>query len=358
MKNNKSQYNSTIHTKFAESNTDSTKNTLDSVNPPPLTYYKKSQKPILAIIVPFYNEREIILKSLEIFYSKLQELQDIVDSASFVVFVDDGSSDDGAILLKDVIVDLKNIVLISLDKNKGHQNALLCGYEFASDKCDCVISIDCDLEQDIDKMVEFLDAFNTGSDVVFGVREDRNGDGFFKKISAHCFYKLMALFGTKIIKNHADYRLLSQRALQLLAQYKEVNLFLRGIVVELGLKSSVVNFSVKKRAVGKSKYNIRKMLSLALNGITSFSTAPLRGIFIGGIVISAISAMLGIYGIFIAIFTDSAITGWASIVVPIYFLGGIQMLSLGIIGEYIGKVYGESKGRPRYTIKEIIDKRE
>lgn len=307
--------------------------------------------------MPFYNEREIILQSLEIFYSKLQELQNIIDSASFIVFINDGSSDDGAILLKEAIANLKNIVLISLDKNKGHQNALLCGYEFARDKCDCAISIDCDLEQDIDKMAEFLDAFKAGSEVVFGVRNDRKSDGFFKKFSAHCFYKLMALFGTKIIKNHADYRLLSQRALGLLAQYKEVNLFLRGIVMELGLKSSIVYFSVKKRTAGKSKYSLTKMLSLALNGITSFSTAPLRMIFIGGIVISAISAMLGIYGIFVAIFTDSAITGWASIVVPIYFLGGIQMLSLGIIGEYISKIYKESKGRPRYTIKEIIDKR-
>ena len=219
--------------------------------PPPR--FNKSQKPILAIIVPFYNEKEIILQSLKIFYSKLQTLQDIVDSASFIVFVDDGSSDNGAILLKDAIVDFKNIVLISLDKNKGHQNALLCGYKFVSDKCDCAISVDCDLEQDIDKIAEFLDAFRAGSEIVFGVREDRNSDGFFKKFSAHCFYKLMALFGTKIIKNHADYRLLSQRALRLITQYKEVNLFLRGLVVELGLKSSIVYFSVKKRTAGKSK---------------------------------------------------------------------------------------------------------
>lgn len=313
-------------------------------------------KPKLAIIVPFYNEEEIILKSLDVFLKELQSLQNEIDSTSFICFIDDGSKDKGAILLKNAIANLNNVILISLDKNKGHQNALLCGYEFVSDKCDCAISIDCDLQQDIKKMSDFLRAFKNGDEIVFGVRVDRKSDSVFKKLSAILFYKMMNIFGAKIIKNHADYRLVSKRALTRIVQYSEVNLFLRGIVLDIGLKSSIVYFDVKKRELGKSKYNVKKMLSLALNGITSFSSVPLRLIFIIGIIISVISAILGIYGIIIAIFTDSAITGWASIVVPIYFLGGIQMLCLGVIGEYIGKVYSESKRRPRYTIKEIIDK--
>lgn len=307
--------------------------------------------------MPFYNEEEIILASLEALLDKLKSLESIIDSASFIVFIDDGSSDTGAIVLKNAIKTLKNITLISLSKNVGHQNALLCGYEYVKDKCDCAISIDCDLQQDIDKMQDFLEAFLGGSEIVFGVREDRKSDGVFKKGSAVAFYKLMSLFGAKIIKNHADYRLVSNKALHLITQYSEVNLFLRGIFLELGLQSSVVYFSVKKREAGKSKYSLKKMLSLALNGITSFSTVPLRLISFGGIIISILSGILGAYGIFIAIFTDSAIVGWASVVVPIYFLGGIQMLSLGIIGEYIGKIYSESKRRPRYIIKDIMNEK-
>lgn len=250
----------------------------------------------------------------------------------------------------------KNTTLLSLSKNVGHQNALLAGMEYARDKCDCAISIDCDLEQDISKIDEFIEHFRNGSDIVFGVREDRASDGVFKRFSANCFYKMMRLFGVNIITNHADYRLLSNRALKYLALYKEVNLFLRGIFLELGLRHSIVHFKVSKREAGVSKYTLKKMLGLALNGITSFSLVPLRVVSLLGIIISLISSILGVYGIIMAIFSDSIVPGWASLVVPIYFLGGLQILSLGILGEYIGKIYLETKKRPRYIIKEVVEK--
>ena len=311
--------------------------------------------PKLAIIIPLFNEEEILSKSIHRFCAKLDELKqkNIINKNSFIVFVDDGSVDSSFGILQDCINE-NNIIALKLSKNVGHQNALLAGLQYVRDKCDCAISIDCDLEQDIDKIDEFLAHFKNGCDIVFGVRKDRFSDGFFKKYSSVFFYKTMEILGVKVIKNHADYRLLSNKALRFLDEFKEVNLFLRGIVLEIGLKNAIVYFDVKKREFGKSKYSLAKMLTLALNGITSFSITPLRMIFLLGFFIAFISGIFGIYGIFIAIFGDSAVPGWASIVVPVYFLGGIQMLSLGIIGEYLGKVYKESKSRPRYLIDEIL----
>lgn len=294
-------------------------------------------------------------KSIRVFSKKLDNLKSnkYISRDSFLVFIDDGSVDSSFDILKSLI-NTNNIVVLKLSKNVGHQNALLAGLQYVVDKCDCAISIDCDLEQDIDKIDEFLEHFRNGCDIVFGVRNDRQSDGLFKKCSALLFYKIMNAFGVKILKNHADYRLLSNKALKFLREFKEVNLFLRGIFLEIGLKSAIVYFDVKQREFGKSKYSLSKMLSLALNGITSFSTAPLRLIFIIGFLIAIISGILGIYGIAIAVFSNSAVPGWASIVVPVYFLGGIQILSLGIIGEYLGKIYKESKSRPRYFIDKVV----
>ena len=311
--------------------------------------------PKLAIVVPFYNEEEILRTSINAFIQKLENLKskDLVSSDSFLVFIDDGSVDSSFEILHSFI-NTNNIIALKLSKNVGHQNALLAGLEYVCDKCDCAISIDCDLEQDINKIDEFLYCFRNGCDIVFGVRNNRKSDGLFKKASAILFYTLMNIFGVKIIKNHADYRLLSAKALRFLSEFKEVNLFLRGIFLEMGLKSAIVYFDVKQRECGKSKYSLSKMLSLALNGITSFSTAPLRMIFILGFLIAICSGIFGIYGLAVAIFSDSVVPGWASIVIPVYFLGGIQILSLGIIGEYLGKIYKESKSRPRYFIDKVI----
>lgn len=317
----------------------------------------KKPCPILALIVPCYNESEIIAMSMQTIHHKLESLKTrkIIDIQSFVIYVDDGSKDSTLEIME---ANLHNSnVIIKLSSNRGHQNALIAGLEYAYNQCDCAISIDGDLEQDIHKIDEFIGHYMQGSEVVFGVRQDRNTDSAFKKITALGFYKFMNIFGVNIIKNHADYRLLSNKAIGFLREYKESNLFLRGIILELGLRHSIVIFEVKARQMGKSKYTLKKMLSLALNGITSFSIAPLRIIFILGFVISILSVFLGVYGVLVAIFSDNVVPGWASIVVPIYFLGGIQMLSLGIIGEYIGKTYQEAKHRPRYCIESIIDKR-
>ncbi|RDU57635.1 glycosyltransferase [Helicobacter sp. MIT 99-5507] len=313
------------------------------------------QSPKLAIVIPLFNEEEILQKSINLFCVKLDRLKqnNIVSKDSFIIFIDDGSVDSSFDILQ-TCIDKNNIIALKLSKNVGHQNALLAGLQYARNKCDCAISIDCDLEQDIDRIDEFLLHFKSGCDIVFGVRKDRFSDGFFKKWSSIFFYKMMEILGVKVIKNHADYRLLSNKALGFLDEFKEVNLFLRGIVLEIGLKSAIVYFDVKKREFGKSKYSLAKMLGLALNGITSFSITPLRIIFVFGFLIAFVSSIFGIYGIYIAIFSDSAVPGWASVVVPIYFLGGIQILSIGIIGEYLGKVYKESKSRPRYLIDKVI----
>ncbi|WP_394984545.1 glycosyltransferase [uncultured Helicobacter sp.] len=244
-------------------------------------------------------------------------------------------------------------IALRLSANKGHQNALLAGLEYASKRCDCAISIDCDLQDDINVLDSFIQKFRDGADIVYGVRKRRRSDSVFKKYSALGFYKLMHLMGVKIIYNHADYRLLSKRAIESLMSFKEVNLFLRGIVPLLGYKSDVVYYDRLSRELGKSKYPLRKMLSFAWNGITSFSVMPLRLVSALGFVFFMLSLGIGGYALYIKLFTDNALWGWASTLIPLSFFSGIQLLSLGVIGEYIGKIYSESKHRPRYFIQEI-----
>ncbi|WP_394965721.1 glycosyltransferase [uncultured Helicobacter sp.] len=244
-------------------------------------------------------------------------------------------------------------IALKLSTNKGHQNALLAGLEYASTRCDCAISIDCDLQQDEQKLDEFIQKYKNGADIVMGIRNDRDTDTIFKKYTALGFYKLMNLMGVKLTKNHADYRLLSQKALNALLNHKESNLFLRGIVDNIGFSKTYVFFDVKPRNIGESKYPLRKMLSFAWNGITSFSIMPLRLVSILGFVFFILSLGLGAYALYVKIFTDNALWGWASTIIPFSFFSGVQLLSLGIIGEYIGKIYTESKHRPRYFIEDI-----
>lgn len=243
---------------------------------------------------------------------------------------------------------------LKLSRNVGHQNALLAGLEFVSTRCDCAISIDADLQDDIGVFGGFIAAFVAGSEVVYGVRRSRASDTAFKRSTALAFYDFMELLGVKIVHNHADYRLLSARAIHALLSYKEVNLFLRGIVPLLGFESATIEYDRLERQAGESKYPLRKMLSFAWNGITSFSIVPLRVVSVIGFVFFVLSIIFGGYVLFVRLFTDWAVYGWASTLIPLSFFSGIQLLSLGVIGEYIGKIYQESKARPRYFLEQVL----
>ncbi|RDU57582.1 glycosyltransferase family 2 protein [Helicobacter sp. MIT 99-5507] len=317
---------------------------------------KNSQElnPTIYLIVPCYNEEEIINLSVESLDSKIQNLinNKIINKQSKIVFVNDGSKDKTLEILK--ALKKENIIIINLSRNCGHQNALLAGLEYAIDKCDLAISLDCDLQDDINAIDSMVERFKDGYEVVYGVRDDRSSDSFFKRFSAQSFYDLMHFLGVKIVKNHADYRALSNRAIKSLLTFREVNLFLRGIIPLLGYKSCHIFYKRNARVAGSSKYPFLKMLSFALDGITSFSVQPLRILSILGAIISLASLFFGIWAL-VVYFMGGTISGWTSVVVPMYFLGGVQILGLGILGEYIGKIYKESKSRPRYFIDSIID---
>ncbi|RDU65544.1 glycosyltransferase family 2 protein [Helicobacter sp. MIT 14-3879] len=311
------------------------------------------QTPTLYLVVPCYNESEIIKLSIETINKKLESLinKKAIKKKSKIIFVNDGSKDNTLDLLKQYKTKL--IEIISLSTNKGHQNALLAGLNYAKDNCDIAISLDCDLQDDIDLIDKFVEKYKEGFEIVYGVRNNRKEDSFFKAYSAMAFYKIMKFLGVDIVYNHADYRLLSNRVLKCLLEFKEVNLFLRGIIPMLGFKSCKLYYKRNKRVAGESKYPFIKMLSFAIDGITSFSIKPLRILNLIGILISLFSLIIGIWAL-ISYFIGNTISGWTSIVVPMYFLGGIQIIGLGIIGEYIGKIYKESKKRPLYFVDEII----
>ena len=310
--------------------------------------------PILYLVIPCYNESEIIKLSMDTIDKKMQNLIDFgaVSKKSKIIFVNDGSKDNTLHLLKKHKTKLMQIV--SLSANKGHQNALLAGLSYAKDKCDCVISLDCDLQDDINLIDRFVESYASGYEVVYGVRNDRKEDSFFKRFSATAFYRLMKILGVDIVYNHADYRLLSNRALGHLLEFSEVNLFLRGIVPLLGFKSTKLYYKRFARVAGQSKYPFFKMLSFAIDGITSFSVKPLRILTLLGAIIALFSFCVGVWAL-ITKAMGEAVSGWTSMVVSMYFLGGIQLLGLGIMGEYIGKIYRETKRRPLYFVEEIIE---
>lgn len=311
----------------------------------------------LYMVVPCYNEEELLLDTGHKLWKKIEELvgKGLIDEDSRVLFIDDGSSDDSWSLIKD-LGDQSNVFQgIRFSRNEGHQNALLGGYHYAYHLgADAVISIDADLQQDINAVDEFMQANINGYDIVYGIRRSRSTDGILKKITAHCFYCIMDVLGAGIIRNHADYRLLSRRALKALLEYDEKMLFLRGMVRILGFKETKVYFDVKGREKGKSKYSISKMFSLALNGITSFSIKPIRIIFYIGILIMFVSIAMVAYDIVIWM-RGIAVAGWASILCSLWMLGGLNFIFLGVIGEYIGKVYMESKHRPLFHVRERMN---
>ena len=313
-------------------------------------------KPKLAIVVPCYNEEEVLPRTAKRLLEVLDGLisPNKINDESFILFVDDGSKDRTWTIIEDLTKQNTKIKGLKLTRNFGHQNALLAGMEYIFNKCDCLITIDADLQHDEQAIGEFVQKYIDGAEIVLGIRKDRKVDSIFKKLTALIFYQLLLKMGVNIIKNHADYRLISNTALKALLEFKEVNLFLRGLIHLIGFKTDYVFFDVKERFAGQTKYPLRKMLALALDGITSFSVVPLRLITLIGFLIFMGSLIMSGYIFYTAIFTNKSVPGWASTVLPIYFIGGVQLLSLGIIGEYIGKIYMETKRRPRYIVEKEI----
>ncbi|MGR1083730.1 glycosyltransferase family 2 protein [Olegusella massiliensis] len=310
--------------------------------------------PKLIIVVPCYNESEVLPITAGMFKQEIETLisKNKIDADSHILFVDDGSKDDTWQLIEEFTHANPVFLGMSLSRNRGHQNALLAGLMEAKDMCDITISIDADGQDDITAMEKMLDEYLSGSEIVYGVRSDRRSDTFFKRTSAQSFYKLLSKLGVETVYNSADYRLMSSRALNSFAEFKEVNLFLRGMVPLVGYKYSIVTYERHERLAGSSHYPLKKMIALAIDGITSLSVQPITYITMLGFIISLLSFIAAIWAIVVAC-CGKSVSGWASMTVIICLLGGIQLISLGVIGEYIGKIYLETKSRPRF----IIDKR-
>jgi len=310
----------------------------------------------IAIVVPCYNEEEVLPETAKRLSEKLQFYFDnnIVDKKSKIVFVDDGSKDNTWNIIEQYYTQNPEYFSgIKLSRNRGHQNALLCGLLTVKDHFDAAISIDADLQDDIEVIDRMIDKFKNGYEIVYGVRDNRKKDSFFKRATAQGFYKLMRTLGVDIVYNHADFRLMGKNALEALSEYGEVNLFLRGIIPLLGFKTSIEYYTRAERFAGVSKYPIGKMIKFATEGITSFSIKPIRMISTLGVLIFTVSIAMIIY-FFIRYFTGYTVSGWASIACSLWGIGGLILFSIGMIGEYIGKIYLETKNRPRYHIEHFL----
>lgn len=310
----------------------------------------------LWFIVPCYNEEEVVedtAKRLKDKYMRLLE-KGMISSESRIIFIDDGSKDRTWEIIKALHEENAIFIGVKLAHNRGHQNALMAGMMYAKDRCDCIISLDADLQDDIEVVDEFIDKYKSGTHIVYGVRHNRGKDSMFKRGTAGLFYKIMNALGAETIQNHADYRLMSNKALEALEGYKEVNLFLRGVVPLIGLKTETVYYERKERMAGKTKYPLKRMISFALDGITSFSVKPLRIISLLGMLCSILSVGGLIYALSSYIF-GYTVPGWTAIVCSIWLLGGIQLLCLGVVGEYIGKIFSEVKQRPRFFVEDILE---
>ena len=312
--------------------------------------------PVLYIIIPCYNEQEVLPITAPLFLGKLQSLIQLgkISDQSRVLFVNDGSKDRTWEIIAELSRQDEHFSGISQSRNRGHQNAVLAGLMEAKDRCDITISIDCDGQDDIDAMDEMVDAYQNGFDVVYGVRSSRRTDTFFKRFTAQSFYKFLAAMGAEVVYNHADYRLISSRVLQEFANFGEVNLFLRGLIPLVGFQSTTVSYSRAERMAGESHYPLKKMIGLAVDGVTSLSVKPLQLITGFGIFVALVS-FIGCLWALITALCGKTVAGWASMTCIVCFVGGVQLISLGIIGEYIGKIYLETKHRPRYIISERTD---
>ena len=311
------------------------------------------EKPILYIVIPCYNEEAVLPVTSGMFLKKITDLAAAgkVSDASRVMFVNDGSKDKTWEIIEGLAASDAHYEGVCLSRNRGHQNALLAGLMTAKEYADVTISIDCDGQDDINAMDAMIDEYLAGVDVVYGVRSKRATDTWFKRTTAEGFYHVMRMLGADVVFNHADYRLMSKRALEGLAEFGEVNLFLRGLVPLVGYRCSSVYYERAERLAGKSHYPLKKMLAFAFDGITSLSTKPLRLITMAGMLVSIVS-FLAIIGTIVTKLFGYTVTGWASMVCAVYFLGGVQLLGIGVIGEYVGKIYSETKRRPRFIISE------
>ena len=312
--------------------------------------------PILYIVIPCYNEQEVLPITAPMFLNKINSLSNAgkISEKSRVLFVNDGSRDKTWEIITYLSKQDSRYCGICLSRNRGHQNALLAGLMEAKDKCDITISIDCDGQDDINAMDEMVNEYHNGCEIVYGVRSSRETDTFFKRTTAQSFYKLMSSMGVETIYNHADYRLISSKALNEFANFEEVNIFLRGMIPLVGFKSTSVFYERKERIAGESHYPLKKMLALAFDGITSLSVKPIRLITAFGTVVALLSFIGIIWSVIVALIGKS-VAGWASLTSILCFLGGVQLMSLGVIGEYVGKIYLETKKRPRFIISERTD---
>lgn len=312
--------------------------------------------PTVYFVIPCYNEEEVLAETTTRLTEKMVQMyrDGLADENSRILYVDDGSKDKTWELITKFHEENPLVEGLKLARNRGHQNALLAGLMTAKDKCDCAISLDADLQDDTDVLDEFVKKYMDGCDVVYGVRNKRETDTVFKKTTALGFYKFMKVLGVDIVYNHADYRLMSKRALEGLAEYKEVNLFLRGIVPLIGYRHDYVYYDRHERFAGESKYPLKKMIAFAVDGITSFSVKPLRLISSFGIIIS----LLSVFGLLYALISHIlgvTVPGWTAIVCSIWLLGGIQLFCVGIVGVYVGKIYNEVKQRPRYRVETYLE---
>lgn len=313
-------------------------------------------KPILTIVIPCYNEEAVLPITAPMFLQKIRHLSSTgkIDENSRILFVDDGSKDRTWQIISSLAAQDSHYTGIRQSRNRGHQNAVLAGLMEAKKTCDITISIDCDGQDDLDAMDKMVEEYLGGSEIVYGVRSDRSSDSFFKRFTAQSFYKILSKMGVDTVYNHADYRLVSKKALEAFSDFGEVNLFLRGMFPLVGFRASCVSYERHERIAGKSHYPLKKMIALAVDGITSLSTKPLHMIVGLGIGIALLSFLGVLWSVIVAL-TGNAVSGWASTVCIVCFIGGIELVCTGVIGEYIGKIYMEVKHRPRYIISERTD---
>lgn len=312
-------------------------------------------EPVLAVVVPCYNEAEALPLSMPRLLEVLDTLtaEKKISPRSYVLCVDDGSRDKTWEVIAELHRKDARVRGIALAHNRGHQYALLAGLMTVRTQCDAAVSIDADMQDDPKAIIAMVDKFRHGAEIVYGVRSSRATDTWFKRTTAHGFYRFQNAMGLQTVYDHADYRLMSARALDILSEYREQNLFLRGIVPQIGLKTDIVSYARAERVAGESKYPLSKMLSFSVDGITSFSARPLRWIFFTGLALLCIDVMVAIY-VFVSLICGSVVSGWASLMLSVWFLGSLLLMALGIVGEYIGKIFTEVKARPRYDIREKI----